>query len=65
MRQSDTEIKLKGFQVLENALGDVMAERFITLIKREPFNYTKWQRKLLKNVEVNTLSKAAMKAIKK
>ena len=65
MRQSDAEIKLKGFQVLENAFGEVTAERFITLIKRELFDYTKWQRQLLKDVDVNTLSNAATKAIRK
>jgi hypothetical protein len=39
---TDTEIKLKGLEVLINKLGRVEAERFVSLIMREPFDYTKW-----------------------
>lgn len=39
---TDTEIKLKGLEVLINKLGIVEAERFVSLIMREPFDYTKW-----------------------
>ena len=39
---TDTEIKLRGFQLLAENLGDVEVERFIALIQREPFNYTQW-----------------------
>jgi len=38
---TDTEIKLKGFRALASSLGNVGAERFIALIQREPFDYTK------------------------
>ena len=65
MRTTDVEIKIKGFKALEEALGEVMAERFIALISREQFDYTKWQQKLLNKVSVRDLSKAAMKARKK
>ena len=40
---TDTEIKVKGLQVLTRYLGDVEAERFISLIQREPFDYTHWR----------------------
>ncbi|MCL0072137.1 hypothetical protein M1N49_00420 [Thermodesulfovibrionales bacterium] len=40
---TDTEIKVKGFQVLAQHLGDIEAERFVALIQREPFDYTKWR----------------------
>jgi hypothetical protein len=43
---TDTEIKLKGLEALISALGEVQAERFISLIMREPFDYTAWQRTL-------------------
>ena len=46
---TDTEIKLKGFRALATSLGDIGAERFIALIQREPFDYTKWQRDLWDN----------------
>ena len=65
MRTTDVEIKIKGFKALEEALGEVMAERFIALISREQFDYTKWQQKLLNQVSVRDLSKVAMKARKK
>ncbi len=40
---TDTEIKSRGFQLLARYLGDVEAERFVALIQREPFDYTKWR----------------------
>ena len=41
--RTDTEIREKGFRVLIDNLGDVDAEKFIRLILKEPFDYTKWQ----------------------
>ena len=32
-----------GMQVLIEKLGTVEAERFISLLLREPFDYTKWR----------------------
>jgi hypothetical protein len=58
---SDTEIKLRGFEVLINALGEVQAERFISLVMRESFDYTIWQRKLLEDKSVREISEAAMR----
>lgn len=43
---TDNEIRLHGMQSLINTLGEVQAERFISLIKRENFDYTQWQRNL-------------------
>jgi len=36
------------------------AEKFITLILREPFDYTKWQRTLWADRSVEDISRAAM-----
>jgi len=58
---TDTEIKLEGFRALTNALGEVQAEKFIALILREPFDYTKWRQKLWVNRTVEDISKSAMK----
>jgi len=58
---TDTEIKIKGFDTLVKNLGEVDAERFIALIIKEKFDYTKWQRKLFHNVNIKTLSQQAMK----
>ena len=57
---TDTEIKLKGFDTLIKNLGEVTAERFIALIIKDKFDYTKWQKKLFPNIEIKTLSQQAM-----
>ncbi|PTQ90509.1 hypothetical protein [Agitococcus lubricus] len=57
---TDTEIKLKGVEALIIALGEVQAERFISLILREPFDYTIWQQKLWLNQSVESISSMAM-----
>ncbi len=57
---TDTEIKLKGIQVLAQYLGDVEAERFIALIQREPFDYTKWHQKMNEDSSIKETSRKAM-----
>ena len=44
----DTLIRNEGMEVLVKYLGMVEAERFIMLIQREPFDYTKWQENLFR-----------------
>jgi hypothetical protein len=62
---TDTEIRLKGIQALTDQLGDVEAERFVALIQREPFDYTKWREGLDENLSIEELSQNAMKLRKK
>jgi hypothetical protein len=57
---TDTEIKIKGVQILSQYLGDVEAERFIALIQREPFDYTKWHQELDESLSLEELSQRAM-----
>jgi hypothetical protein len=57
---TDTELKIKGLDALVKELGDVLAEKFISLILKEPFDYTKWQRQLFADKDILTLSKNAM-----
>ncbi len=57
---TDTEIKLKGINLLSEYLGDVEAERFITLIQREPFDYTKWRQGLNEDLSIEEISRQAM-----
>jgi len=52
---TDTILKCKGMETLTNTLGMVEAERFITLILREPFDYTKWQKDLYADMPLDTL----------
>jgi hypothetical protein len=53
--RSDTLIKSDGMRVLAENLGIIEAERFITLVLREPFDYTEWQRNLYGNMDVKEL----------
>ncbi|NOZ48423.1 MAG: hypothetical protein GXP37_00045 [Chloroflexi bacterium] len=62
---TDTEIKIKGFRVLTQALGDVEAERFIALIQREPFDYTKWRQMMDEELCIEEISLKAMSLRKK
>ena len=57
---TDSEIRVKGTEALRKSLGMVEAERFITLILREPFDYTKWSQDLFEGSTVEEISAAAM-----
>ncbi|NBD36026.1 MAG: hypothetical protein GVY30_08495 [Chloroflexi bacterium] len=57
---TDTELKIQGGEILIQALGELNAERFITLLLREPFDYTKWQRNLWADKSIEELSQMAM-----
>ena len=58
--KTDSEIRTAGLQILIDALGVVEAERFINLILREPFDYTKWQENLWNDKTVDEISTKAM-----
>ena len=57
---TDTEIKSKGLQLLATHLGDVEAERFVALIQREPFDYTKWRQDMDEELSLEEISRKAM-----
>lgn len=57
---TDSEIKLKGYTVLRKELGDLDMERFISLIIKDPFDYTNWQKNLFADKELIELSNEAM-----
>ncbi len=61
MMITDSEIRLTGMQSLINTLGEVQAERFISLIQRDNFDYTKWQKSLFQDMTVEQLSEQAQK----
>jgi hypothetical protein len=56
---TDTEIRIGGIQTLIAALGELDAERFITLLLREPFDYTKWQRNLWSDKSIEEINRMA------
>jgi hypothetical protein len=57
---TETVLRQKGMQTLVDNLGMVEAERFITLIIREPFDYTDWRQDQFDDMTVRELSAAAM-----
>jgi hypothetical protein len=57
---TDEELKVQGVRALVAALGDVEAERFVSLLTRAPFDYTKWQASLWPSHSVDELSRSAM-----
>jgi hypothetical protein len=58
--RTDSEIKKSGFDILNRNLGMVEAERFVTLIQREKFDYTKWRQNLFEGLSGQEISKKAM-----
>ena len=62
---AEMNLRNEGMKVLINSLGHVKAERFISLIIREPFDYTEWQRDLFNDMSVKELSNNAMKKYNK
>ena len=58
---TDEELRVQGIRALIAALGEVQAARFVSLLSRAPFDYTKWQPSLWPDVGVEELSREAMK----
>ena len=54
--KTDTVIRNDGMKVLLDNLGMIETERFIMLIQREPFDYTKWQENLFEDMSIEEIS---------
>lgn len=63
--KTDTEIKIAGLEILYHHLGIVEAEKFVALIQRERFDYTKWRKNLFEGLNGREISKKAMDLQKK
>jgi len=61
---SDTIIMERGMRSLVDSLGEVDAERFVTRLIREPFDYTKWQQNLFGDMSAQEISNEAVKYCK-
>ena len=46
MTVNDTELRIKGIEVLNRNLGPALALRFLTLLHREPTDYVEVSRRL-------------------
>ena len=62
---TDTEIKVKGMKALSKDLGLVEAERFVSLIQRDRFDYTKWRQDLFQGMSGDQISQLATEFAKK
>jgi hypothetical protein len=49
-------------KILIDNLGKIEAERFISFIIENPFDYTEWQRNLFNYISIKELSHLAMEA---
>jgi hypothetical protein len=59
---NDAVLMNTGMQVLISRLGNVDAEKFISLVLREPFDYTRWRKdNLFAAMSVEDISKEAMR----
>ena len=58
--RTDTIIRTEGTQALMANLGPVEAERFIMLIQKEAFDYTRWQENLFEDMSIDEISRKAV-----
>jgi hypothetical protein len=57
----DTEIRIKGIETLNKALGPSAALRFLTLLHRELTDYVKISRRLYKGQAIDEIFERAKK----
>jgi len=53
--RTDTIVRLDAMNALVTTLGEVDAERFIVMVKRDTFDYTEWQRNLWANKSIEEI----------
>jgi len=59
MRLDDAEVRVRGIDVLNRALGPVLAYRFLTLMHREPTDYVEISRRLYANQTIDDIFERA------
>ena len=62
---NDTLLLDTGMDILVENLGLVDAERFVFLVNKEPFDYTKWRQNLFKGMTSREISATAMELRRK
>jgi hypothetical protein len=64
-KMTETVLMKTGMKILIEQLGNIEAERFVSILLREPFDYTEWRKNNLCNgLTVEEISKEAMKVYK-
>jgi hypothetical protein len=59
--RTDTEIRSLGFQVLFKHMDIIEAEKFISIINRDKFDYTEWRQTLFEDMTIEDIVKEAKK----
>lgn len=62
--KTDTEISYEGFSILFKYMDMIDAERFITLLQREKFDYTRWREHLFEDLTIEEISARAMEYVR-
>ena len=57
--KTDNVVRLEAMDALLATLGPVDAERFISMVKRDTFDYTEWQRNLLSDKSIEEIHELA------
>jgi hypothetical protein len=57
--RTDTQIRSEGMTALLDRLGPAEATRFMTLVQREGFDYTKWRQSLFEGKTVDQVADMA------
>jgi hypothetical protein len=59
---NETVLMKTGMKILIEQLGNIEAERFVSILLREPFDYTEWRKNnLCIGMTVEEISKEAVK----
>ena len=59
--RTDAEIRSLGFQVLFKYMDIVEAEKFISIINRDKFDYTEWRQTLFEDMTIDEIIQDAKK----
>ena len=59
--KADTLVRTEGMNILIKNLGLIDAERFVMLIQKETFDYTKWQKNLFEDMTIDEIYNNAAK----
>jgi len=52
---TETQLRIDGMKALSDRLGIVEAERFISVLLREKFDYTEWRQTLWGSITLDKL----------
>jgi len=58
--RTDNVLRVDAMNLLLRGLGEIEAERFIYLIKKEHFDYTEWQRDLWNDLTIDEVYELAV-----